>query len=225
MDDESGLKLESIDRIAGDATGYPDHEWIPRLRATGHVRDEAIGRLHLLLVRAARQQIARMPEGRTLGAVRRDEAVQAAADHAAVSVLARLDDFEGRSRFTTWAYKFAILQAATELRRTAWRQREVAFDDVPERFARSDQSPEIRAESSELAAAVRAALANSLTAHQRRVAMALLIDEVPIDVLADRLQTTRGALYKTLHDARKRLRGALSESGLVPPEYGKDGVR
>lgn len=225
MDAEPTSIVESAERAEAAGAGYPDQEWIERLRATGRVRDEAIGRLHLLLIRAARQQVARMPEGRALGAARRDEVVHAAADQAAVSVLSRLDDFEGRSRFTTWAYKFAVLQAATELRRTAWHRREVAFDDVPERFARSDQSPEARAESGELAAAVRDALTDSLTAHQQRVAIALLIDEVPIDVLADRLQTTRGALYKTLHDARKRLRSALIERGLMLPAHGKDGVR
>ena len=57
------------------------------------------------------------------------------------------------------------------------------------------------------------AIAGELTPHQRRVVLALLVDGVPIDVLADRLGSTRNALYKTLHDARRRLRTALTESG------------
>jgi RNA polymerase sigma-70 factor (ECF subfamily) len=60
---------------------------------------------------------------------------------------------------------------------------------------------------------VRAAIDSALTPHQRRVALALLVEAVPIDVLADRLGTTRNALYKTLHDARRRLRRALAAGG------------
>ncbi len=53
----------------------------------------------------------------------------------------------------------------------------------------------------------------ALTPHQRRVLLAVVLDDVPIDVLAERLGTTRGALYKTIHDARARLRAALAQGG------------
>ena len=74
------------------------------------------------MLRAARHQIGRMPEAHDLGSARREEVVHAAADEATSAVLSRLARFEGRSRFTTWAYKFAILQTAVEVRRAAWRQ-------------------------------------------------------------------------------------------------------
>jgi RNA polymerase sigma-70 factor (ECF subfamily) len=45
------------------------------------------------------------------------------------------------------------------------------------------------------------------------VLVAITINGVPIDVLAERLNTTRGALYKTLHDARKKLRAELITNG------------
>ena len=72
------------------------------------------------MLRAARHQIARMAEGGDLGWARRGEIVHAPADEATSAVLTRLARFEGRSRFTTWAYKFAILQTAVEVRRSAW---------------------------------------------------------------------------------------------------------
>jgi RNA polymerase sigma-70 factor (ECF subfamily) len=130
-------------------------------------------------------------------------------------LLSKLHTFQGRSRFTTWAYKFALLQAATEVRRQTWAGREVSLDDA-QLWCDSDAGPEQHAEATDLARAVAAAMHDALTPYQRRIAIALLVDEVPIDVLADRLGTTRGALYKTLHEARSRLRSHLSGTGHLP---------
>jgi RNA polymerase sigma-70 factor (ECF subfamily) len=135
-----------------------------------------------------------------------------AADEALVSVLRRLGSFEGRSRFTTWAYKFAVLQASVEVRRQAWRTREVALPDTVV-LVDPNASPADLTEAAQLAAAVQDAITTALTPHQRRIALALLVEGVPIDVLADRLGTNRNALYKTVHDARSRLRAALTASG------------
>ena len=138
-----------------------------------------------------------------------------AADDALVSVLARLDDFRGESRFTTWAYKFALLEAAVKLRRRAWQGREVPLE--PESWAligSSGIAPEEEAEQSELLQAIQDAIDTVLTPHQRTVLVALALNGVPIDVLAERLTTTRGALYKTLHDARQKLRRHLADTGL-----------
>jgi RNA polymerase sigma-70 factor (ECF subfamily) len=202
-------------RFLGARTAPPDHEWIGRLSATGPVRDEAVARLHELMLRASRHQVGRMPEAAALGAVRRDEIVHAAADEATLSALGRLHTFEGRSRFTTWAYKFGILQAGVELRRAEWRDREVRLHDVTEPTERPAASPEAYAEGRDLAEAVRDGLSEALTDHQRSVAVVLLVDGVPIDVLADRLGTNRNAVYKTLHDARRRLRAHLVAQGFT----------
>lgn len=191
----------------------PPADWVAQLTAPGTIRDDAIRRLHELMLRAAGRQVANMPERQRLGQARCAEIVLAAADEATMNVLARLDTFEGRSRFTTWAYKFAILQVATEVRRAAWRDREVRFDLAAEPV--SVGGPENHAEAAELADAIRGGIKTSLTAHQRRVMIALLIDHVPIDVLAERLGTTRNTLYKTLHDARKRLRHELAAQGFL----------
>ena len=139
-----------------------------------------------------------------------------AADDALMSVIRRLDDFRGASRFTTWVYKFALLEAAVKLRKRAWQEREVPRE--PEAWSLLSSAalePDIEAEQSELLLALQRAIAEALTPHQRRVLVALALNGVPIDVLAERLTTTRGALYKTLHDARKKLRKHLEERGLA----------
>lgn len=188
-------------------------EWVVRLTGTGPERELALAELHQLMIRAARHQISRMPSAVALGAARREEAAHSAADEATLAVLDKVHTFEGRSRFTTWAYKFAILQANVEVRRASWREREVDFEAVAEPSEPHANSPEAHVEGSDLAQAVRRGLDEALTPHQRRVAQALIIDEVPIDVLAERMDTNRNALYKTLHDVRKRLRAHLNANG------------
>ena len=191
-------------------------EWLHCLRADGATRDEAIARLHALLLKAARFEVVR--RRRTLPHLRGDELddiALEAADDALMSVLARLDDFRGLSRFTTWVYKFALLEAGVKLRRRAWQGREVPLE--PESwtlFSSAGLAPDEEAEQSELLTTLQSLIADVLTPHQRRVLVALALDGVPIDVLADRLSTTRGALYKTLHDTRRKLRRHLTESGL-----------
>jgi RNA polymerase sigma-70 factor, ECF subfamily len=191
-------------------------QWLRSLRGEGRVRDEAVARLHDLLLRAARFEVARRrPTLPHLRGDDLDDIANQAADDALVSVLARLDSFRGESRFTTWAYKFALLEAAVKLRRRAWQGRELPLE--PESWALFSSSglvPEQEAEQSELLTGIQRGIESALTAHQRRVLVALALNGVPIDVLVERLDTTRGALYKTLHDARRRLRGYLDEQGL-----------
>jgi RNA polymerase sigma-70 factor, ECF subfamily len=192
-------------------------EWLRALRASGAERDEAIARLHALLLRAARFEVGRRRA--TLPHLRGgdlDDIANQAADDALVSVLRRLDDFRGASRFSTWVYKFALYEAAVKLRKRAWQGREVPLEPESwELVSSSGLEPDAQAEQSELVGEVQAAIDGALTPHQRRVLMALAVNGVPIDVLAERLNTNRGALYKTLHDARRKLRGELEERGLV----------
>jgi RNA polymerase sigma-70 factor (ECF subfamily) len=192
-------------------------EWLSSLRADGAARDDAIARLHALLLRAARFEVGRRQAGLPhLRGSELDDIATEAADDALMSVLKRLDDFRGASRFTTWVYKFALLEAAVKLRKRAWQGREVPLE--PESwgvFASATLEPDGEAEQSELLTALQDAIRDVLTPHQRRVLVALALNGVPIDVLAERLGTTRGALYKTLHDARRKLRDHLSAQGLA----------
>jgi RNA polymerase sigma-70 factor (ECF subfamily) len=198
-------------------TEFAPDNWGELLSRPGPGHDDALSRLHGLLLKAARHQVSQML-GRlpVIGQARREDMVNQAADEAMVAVLGKLSSFQGRSQFTTWAYKFGILHAAVEVRSNLWRNREVPLESLPEPAA-VGTSPEQLAEAADLSSAVGSAINRALTMHQRRVVIALLVDEVPIDVLADRLGTTRNALYKTLHDARGRLRTHLSLAGYLVP--------
>jgi len=191
-------------------------EWLRALRADGAARDEAVARLHALLLRAARFEAARrrgrLPHLRD----ELEEIAHEAAGDALIGVLGHLDDFRGESRFTTWVYKFALLETAVKLRKRAWQGREVPLEPETWSLFGSDAlEPGEQAEQGELLAAVQRAISEVLTPHQRRVLVALALNGVPIDVLAERLNTTRGALYKTLHDARRKLRKHLGDSGFA----------
>ena len=191
--------------------------WLRDLRASGPAHEAAVARLHDLLLRSTRFEVARRrPTLPHLRGNDLDDIAQQAANDALMSVLARLDDFRGESRFTTWAYKFGLLEAAVKLRRRAWQGREVPLE--PETwsvFSSPELEPGDEAEQGELLATLQAAIQEALTPHQRRVLVALAINGVPIDVLAERLNTNRNALYKTLHDARRKLRRRLEDSGLA----------
>jgi RNA polymerase sigma-70 factor, ECF subfamily len=188
--------------------------WIERLRPESPERDSALEELHELLLGAARFEInRRRATAPHLRGSDQDDLAHQCADDALVAILSKLGDFRGDSRFTTWAYKFALLEAAVIMRRRAWQGREVPLE--PERWALiagGTSSPEQGAETGELLAALARAIRHDLTPHQRRILVAVALDGVPIDVLAERLGTTRGALYKTIHDARRRLRTAVTDS-------------
>jgi RNA polymerase sigma-70 factor (ECF subfamily) len=191
-----------------------DYDWLGGLTATGAARNDAIRRLHELMLRASRFKLSRMGEASRLGHARADEIVQSSADEAVVAILARLSSFEGRSRFTTWAYKFAILHTATAVRRELWSRATVDLSSIPEPVSRLGDPP-TQVEASALSDALRRCIAESLTPHQQRILIAIAVEGIPIDVIADRLHTTRNTVYKALHDARKRLREALIAQGYI----------
>jgi RNA polymerase sigma-70 factor (ECF subfamily) len=194
----------------------PDsRRWLEQLAATGHVRDEAVARLHAMLLRAARFEVSRRrAQLWHLRGDDYDDLAQQSADDALVAVLRKLDDFRGDSRFTTWAYKFALYESAVSIRRRAWQDRELPLDpDSWQQISSRQPSPPEHAAEAELLAAVQGAIGAALSVHQREVLVAITLNGVPIDVLAERLNTTRGALYKTLHDARKKLRRHLAAAG------------
>jgi RNA polymerase sigma-70 factor (ECF subfamily) len=185
--------------------------WWLRLHGAKRVRDGAIAELHERLRREAWFQIrlrARgMPELPTSDL--NDLAVEAA-DDALLAVLRKLDDYCGESQFWTWARRFAQLEAPVSIRRRLGRDR-VASD--PECvFARPDPgcSPEESAEIQELLREVSDLIARRLTRRQRIVLVAIAIDGVAPSTLATELETTPGAIYKTLHDARRKLTAQLA---------------
>jgi RNA polymerase sigma-70 factor (ECF subfamily) len=205
--------------ISADLAG-DDREsrvWLERLRSSGSERDAAFSELHALLLRAARFEISRrQATSAHLRGGDMDDLAQQSADDALVAILGKLGDFRSLSRFTTWAYKFALYEAAANVRKRAWQGREIPLDAgtwplFPDDHTRTLQQG---AETAELLAAVQQGIEQDLSVHQREVLVAIVLNDVPIDVLAERLNTTRGALYKTVHDARQKLRAALTARGL-----------
>jgi RNA polymerase sigma-70 factor (ECF subfamily) len=207
--------MAAIDAMTARFDDATSREWLRDLQASGPAREAAVARLHALLLRAARFEVARRRQSLPgLRSGELDELAQEAADDATVSVLRRLDDFRGESRFTTWAYKFALLEASVKVRRRAWRDREVTLEpETWSQFEHPALGPAASAERAALLAAVQEGIGRALTPHQRAVLVALALNGVPIDVLAERLGSNRNALYKTLHDARRKLRAHLEENG------------
>ena len=199
-------------------------EWLSDLKADGAVQAAALEELRAYLVRAARFALRRT----RLGQDRPGEADQLAEDcaqEAVLAILARLDDFRGESRFTTWAYKFAVNIALVAARRADWRH--VSLDALLDEravrtaLARADPAadePERAAGQAEAWAVVQHVIEHALTDRQRQAMKALVIDEVPLDELVRHWDSSRNAVYKLLHDARRRVRAELVARGFEPKD-------
>ena len=198
-------------------------EWQRELASTGPRREEALARLHGLLVRIARGEVARRGPGLQLTGPELDDlAYQAAAD-ALVAITSKLGQFRGESRFTTWAYKFVMFEVSAKIGRHFWRHPGVRLDAegwerLPDRFG---FDPAQKAEWRDLLAALRRAVDQELTARQRRIFVAIVLDNVPLDTLVIELASNRNAIYQTLFNARRKLRAALAADGYI----GDDGWR
>jgi len=203
--------------VAAASVAQDSQGWIERLQANGAERDAALVELHALLLRAARFEVnRRRASSAHLRGNDYDDLAQQSADDALVAILRKLGDFRGDSRFTTWAYKFALYEAAANVRKRSWQGREIPLkaETWPLIVDEHQRSAQHSVETTDVLAALREAIEGELSPHQREVLVAITLNGVPIDVLAERLNTTRGALYKTLHDARQKLRAALLARGM-----------
>ena len=183
------------------------------LESGGLRREQAIGRLHALLLRETRFEVRRRtaclahPSGRDL-----DDLALQAADDAVVAILAKLDGFRGDSLFTTWARRFAQHEAPAKIRRRVGRNRDLPMElelEGSQMWHTPDETPHEHAVANEAARTLSHLIAHELTARQREVLITLAIDGVATEDLARRLGTTTGALYKTVHDARRKLKDKL----------------
>jgi RNA polymerase sigma-70 factor (ECF subfamily) len=197
--------------------------WVDRLSASGREREFAVRDLHDLLLRAARREVHRRGAGTAVTGRELDDLATQAADDATYAILAKVDQFRGESRFTTWAYRFVVLEVSHKVGRHFWRQPRAELTDedwnrLPDRLgAPPDHVAEVR----ELTRAVRRAV-DDLTDHQRRIFEAAVLQGVPLEALAVRHDTTRNALYKTLFDARRKIRAHLVANGYLGDELGKE---
>ena len=189
--------------------------WVEELRS-GHPRhDEAVARLRTVLVRVAVHELRRRrAQLGSMSGPELDDLAHQAADDALMSILRKLDGFRGRSRFTTWACKFAIFEVSTKVARHAWRRHppsreELEWTRLPDALAaRPEDSLEERERLQLLSTAI-----GELSERQREVFVAIALNDVPIDVLALQLGSNRNAIYKNLFDARRALRSRLAAAG------------
>lgn len=191
--------------------------WVESLTTDGSRRDAAIAELHQVLLRVTRAETARRSGTHGVRGVELDDIAHQAAGDAVLSILRKVPEFRGESRFTTWAYKFAVLEVSTKLSRHVWRRNSVRLDeDAWSRLpGRLGASPDESAQAAELAAAIRHAVDTVLSARQRHVFLALVVTGMPLDVLVAELDTNRNAVYKTMFDARRKLRADLQANGYL----------
>jgi RNA polymerase sigma-70 factor, ECF subfamily len=181
----------------------------------GPRREEAAARLREFLLRIAHGEVNRRRARLDFGGPELEDIAEQAASDATLAVLGKLGDFRGEARFTTWAAKFAILEVSGKVGRHLWRKGGVhldpdAWERMPDRFG---LGPGREAESHELLSALHVAVDTQLSERQRRIFEAIVLNEVPLDVLVVELGSNRNAIYKALFDARRKLRAALVANG------------
>ncbi|MGX6605013.1 sigma-70 family RNA polymerase sigma factor [Micromonosporaceae bacterium Da 78-11] len=197
-------------------------QWLADLTATGVVGESGRHRLHELLLRAARGEVSRRSGQLRVGGAELDDIAHQAAADAMLAILGKLATFRGESRFTTWAYKFVMLEVSAKIGRHFWQRPAVPMDaeDWDRLPAVFGFGPAEQAQWRELLDALRHAVDQELTERQRRVFVAIVLNGIPLDALVIELDTNRNALYKTLFDARGKLRAALAAKGYLEGERG-----
>ena len=198
----------------------PPGDWVAALRGGGATQDAAVAQLHGALLRVARSELNRRQGQLNVSGPELDDLAHQAAADAMLAIVAKLDRFRGESKFTTWAYKFVMFEVSSKVGRHYWRTPPIAltaedWDRLPDRFG---FDPAGASEQRDFVRAVRQAVDDDLTEHQRRIFIALVVDGVPLDALAERLGTSRNAIYKTMFDTRRKLRASLVADGYLDDE-------
>ena len=197
---------------------HENRRWVDDLSSTGPRREEAHNELYALLLRVAKAEARRRASALRCGGPELEDIAHQAAADALMSITERLEKFRGEARFTTWASKFVIFNVASKVNRHFWRRQEAHYDqeDWSTIASRFDVGPDEEAQVREFAAAIESAVKQNLSERQRLVFVAIVLNGMPMDVLADELGSTHNALYKVLFDARKKLRTALVAAGHLP---------
>ena len=192
-------------------------EWVAALRGTAVERADATTRLYDLLLRIARSELHRRSGQHRITGPEQDDLAHHAAADALLAITAKLDQFRGESRFTTWAFRFVMLEVSNKLGRHFWRTATVPLDTedwdrLPDRFG---FHPDEQSEWHDLLGALRTAVDEELTERQRTLFVSIVLNGVPLDALATELGTNRNAIYKSLFDARRKLRAHLVANGYL----------
>jgi RNA polymerase sigma-70 factor, ECF subfamily len=202
---------------AADPMDADSNVWLSELRDVGSCRDAALARLHRMLLKVClKEAYRRAPLVRLAGPELEDVAHQAA-DDAMLAVLSKLENFRGESRFTTWVYRFGVIEVANKVCRHPSNKPQVSleaeeWDRLPANFG---DDPLTTAQHADLIAAVRRAVDESLTERQRHFFVASVVNGIPTDVLAASTDTSLGAIYKIVFDARRKIRDHLTANGYL----------
>lgn len=194
--------------------------WLTALDRVGPERETALARLHGMLLKVAMHEAYRRGPRFRIGGPELTDLAHQAADDAMVALLGKVQTFRGESRFTTWAYRFVVLEVSSKLGRHHWRQPCVPLDadDWDRLPARTSADPLAQTQQGELIAALERAMAESLTAHQRRLFVAVVINGIPMDAVVAQSGLKRGAIYKAVFDARRKIRAFLTAHGYLEGE-------
>lgn len=203
-----------------------NEEWLRELGGSGVEQAEAIKELRGVLMRASMYTLRRTQyrvadwDAEELAQLAEDSAQEAL-----LAILERLGDFRGESRFTTWAFKFAVNKALLRARRESWRRISLdgllAAREMPELPLPAEQSetdPDRAAWRAEVWETLRDVINNELTPRQRAILIAMTFDDVPLDQVVEYFNSNRNAIYKNLHDARRKLKAQLEARGLAIQE-------
>ena len=208
-------------QLAGSATRELDEEsasWLRRLASAASAERHAAEReLHDRLLRIALAEVRRRSASTPVTGPELDDVAHQAAGDAMLAILAKLTQFRGDSRFITWAYRFVILEVSSKLGRHYWRNPPVALDAaqwerLPDRLG---LDPHQQAEAAAILAEVRHVVDTELSDHQRRIFIAIVVDGIPLNALAEKLDLQRNAIYKVIFDARRKIRRALVAKGYL----------
>jgi RNA polymerase sigma-70 factor, ECF subfamily len=193
--------------------------WVVGLRASGREHEECVSALYAQLLKVARHEVARRSGSLGVRGPELEDIAQQATDDALMAIRSKVAGFRGESRFTTWAYRFVMLEVSTKMGRHFWRDHRAALDDdgwerMPDL---QGGAPDQHSIHGEMFAVLRRAIDEELTELQRRVFVAIALNEVPMDAFARELGASRNAVYKALFDARRKLRASLGAAGYEPP--------
>lgn len=201
--------------LAGHPLDAESRSWVDDLTGTGPAWEDAVSALHQLMLRFARAEANRRRGVHGIQGQELEDLAEQAADDAVVAILRKIGSFRGDSRFTTWACAFVIHEISDKFGRHAWRRDgvqldEAAWERLPDTFG---GGTEAIAESRAMLTTLREAVEHELSDHQRYVFMAIVVNGIPLDVLASELNSNRNAIYKTMFDARRKLRTHLVTRG------------
>lgn len=199
-----------------------NQDWILALSSKDERQESAIIELRGLLLRAALFTL--VAHIHNLGDMDERDRVALAEDCAQMALQAVLDhlgEFRGDSLFTTWAYKFGVNIALTRAHRERWKkvsleaisEEDDALEWLPVREAMRSPDSEKQSLRGEVGKLIHAVIREELTSRQRQVLKWIAFDDVPMDVVVERLDTNRNAVYKLLYDARLKVKRRLASHG------------